>query len=267
MTMKNAASNPPTPPHPLQRNRQGWWGRPPGGVSCNRKHCESVMRFIALLICGGFSFTLPAQDQLFDVVDEVALPAELGGGSGSGRYLKLHDRWSFIPEKPALLKENVSLQVRETVEGDSDLEVLQQQLAARIGQLPVIRGEAVVGEVDYEFSLLDPHLPETGMHGFPEPDSMDRSTREFQAALIELTRGRIRNIHRYDLEEQLLSVYFHELWSFDPASGALLRQVTGITPVIWQRRRTVEGEPVNEAGTGWPVYYKNELTRIDLRNP
>jgi hypothetical protein len=48
---------------------------------------------------------------------------------------------------------------------------------------------------------------------------------------------------------------------------ALDRQVNAITPVIWQRRRTVEGEPVNDAGTGWPVYYKNSLSRIELRNP
>ena len=251
----------------MHRNRRGWLGRPPGDSAGNHKLYKPYVLLIAFLICGGLPVVLSAQEHHFSVIDQVALPRELGGGADSGLYLELHDRWTFFPDRPALQKETGSLMVREAVEGASDDESLQQQLTARIGQLPVTRGKAVLGEVVYEFSLLDPHLPEAGMRGFPEPDSMDRSTRELQAAIIELTRGRIRNIHRYHLEEQLLSVYFHEIWSFDPASGELLRQVTGITPVIWQRRRTVEGEPVNEAGTGWPVYYKNELTRIDLRNP
>ncbi|MCD4709533.1 MAG: hypothetical protein K8R52_01695 [Bacteroidales bacterium] len=41
----------------------------------------------------------------------------------------------------------------------------------------------------------------------------------------------------------------------------------GITPVIWQLRQTAEGEPVHDAETGFPVYYKLKLERIDLRNP
>jgi hypothetical protein len=37
--------------------------------------------------------------------------------------------------------------------------------------------------------------------------------------------------------------------------------------VIWQRRRTAEGEGIDDAETGLPVYYKNPLRRIELRQP
>jgi hypothetical protein len=43
--------------------------------------------------------------------------------------------------------------------------------------------------------------------------------------------------------------------------------VRAITPVIWQRRQTEAGDPVNEADTGLPVYYKNQMQQINLRNP
>ena len=222
---------------------------------------------LTTLLWGAPLYQLVAQGHSFSVTDQVDLPSALGGGTGSGLHLEIEGRWTLYPDRPALLKETRSIRVRETLPGTGDEELLQHQLQARIGQLPVRRGKAAAGEVQYEFTLLDPHLSATGTGGFPEPDSMDSATRELQSALIEMVKGRIRNIDRYELEAQLLSVRFHETWSFDPATRALERQVNAITPVIWQRRRTVEGEPVNDAETGWPVYYKNILTTIDLRNP
>ena len=77
---------------------------------------------------------------------------------------------------------------------------------------------------------------------------------------------RYPEVKRYDPDKQLLSVIFHEEWFMDPVSGQITKKVLGLTPVIWQRRLTTTGDPVNEAGTGKPVYYKNQLSRIELRN-
>jgi hypothetical protein len=225
---------------------------------------------VFLLIClpgMGTGGIMMAQEQGFRVIDHVDLPAELGGAGGTGLYLELRDNWTFYPGLPALRKETRSYLVRGAEEETRSPEELKQQLAGKIQQLPVSKGKPTLREVVYEFSLLDPHLEGSGLRGFPEPDSMDRSTRELQASLIALVRGRIRNIGRYNLEEQLLSVRFHETWRFDPSTLELVRQVDAITPVIWQRRRTGEGEPVNDAETGWPVYYKNILSTLSLRNP
>ncbi|MGW8316408.1 MAG: hypothetical protein ACWGNV_12465, partial [Bacteroidales bacterium] len=99
------------------------------------------------------------------------------------------------------------------------------------------------------------------------PDSMDRNTRELQGAFIALLKNRTLNGNRYDWKQEMLSVEFLEQWSIDPATLEITRTVESVTPVIWQRRQTKEGEPVDEAGTGYPVYYKNSLRPVPLRNP
>ncbi len=234
------------------------------------KSVHQRARLLLLFVCLSWSGAVrpaDAQEPVFKVKDYVDLAAGLGGGTGTGLYVEFVENWTFYPGLPALLKETRDYAIREPEGGTRTDDELKQQLAVKIGQLPVSRGKAILGEVVYEFSLLDSHLEGSGLEGFPEPDSMDRSTRELQGSLIELVRDRLRNIDRYRLEEQLLSVRFHETWRIDPASLEIFRQVNAITPVIWQRRRTTDGEPVNEAGTGWPVYYKNILATVNLRNP
>jgi hypothetical protein len=234
------------------------------------KPVQHHVAIVFLLIClSGMGMTgiVMAQDRGFGVIDHVDLPAELGGGAGADLYMEFRENWTFYPGQPALRKETRSYLVRGTEQETRYPEELTEQLARRIGQLPLSRGKSILREVEYEFSLLDPHMEGSGLRGFPEPDSMDRSTRELQASLIALVRDRIRNLSRYNLEEQMLSVRFHETWRFDPSTLELVRQVNAITPVIWQRRRTAEGEPVNDADTGWPVYYKNILSSVSLRNP
>jgi hypothetical protein len=212
------------------------------------------------------SFRVIDQEESFRVIDQVDLPVELGGGGPAGLYLELRENWTIFPEKPAIRKETVSFVVMDSTGSPDTGGERKQRLSEKLGHLPLSRGKVHLGGIEYEFYLLDPHLVGSGPEGFQEPDSMDSLTRELQAALIALVKGRSGNTDRYDLEEQLLSVRFFEEWIIDPVTLEINRQVDAIAPVIWQRRRTVEGEPVNEAGTGWPVYYKNSMATFYLRN-
>ena len=108
---------------------------------------------------------------------------------------------------------------------------------------------------------------ESGNIAFPEPDSMDSPTRQLQDQLIALVIARSNAGKRYRLSEQMLSVIFEEDWSINPTNLMVSKKVRAITPVIWQRRQTETGEPINEAETGLPVYYKLSLQPIPLRNP
>ncbi|MEN8204100.1 MAG: hypothetical protein ABFS28_15995 [Bacteroidota bacterium] len=133
--------------------------------------------------------------------------------------------------------------------------------------LPERNGSKVIRNLSYEFNLLDPHLIASGNVAFSEPDSMDLHVRQLQEDLIELISGLSKTAIQYQLNDQLLSVIFHEDWSLNPVTRLITKEVRGITPVIWQRRQTVAGDPVNDGETGLPVYFKNQLERIDLRNP
>jgi hypothetical protein len=133
--------------------------------------------------------------------------------------------------------------------------------------LPERMGKINLRNLSYEFVLLDPHLIASGNTAFPEPDSMDQATRRLQAKLIELIEKLSRTAGQYPLEDQLLSVLFHEDWSLDVETRVITKTVWGLTPVIWQRRQTVSGESINDGDTGLPVYFKLQLENIRLRNP
>jgi hypothetical protein len=45
------------------------------------------------------------------------------------------------------------------------------------------------------------------------------------------------------------------------------KRIKALTPVIWQERQTADGEPIPDGETGYPVYYKLKLGRIELRQP
>ena len=195
---------------------------------------------------------------LFHVVDFVDLPNTSFGGT-----IEFHETWEIRPEIPAILKTVQHYILRDQSGSARSVDSLLQQ-----------KGSMLPGMLSYEFMLLDPHIQESGNLAFPEADSMDARTSSLQSGLIDLVEGRIDRTegttdagNRYDLRQQLLSVIFHEEWHIDPATLQLTRKVRGFTPVIWQRRMTEDGFPVNDAETGFPVYYKNPLNRIDLRNP
>jgi hypothetical protein len=115
-------------------------------------------------------------------------------------------------------------------------------------------GEEVIRlrNISYEFSFLD---------------LQEQMAKEMQLAFIALINKRVPIPEVYDPTEQLLSVYFHEEWTVDPGNQVFRKRVRGISPVIWQRRQTADGEPILDAETGLPVFYKHTLERIDLRNP
>jgi hypothetical protein len=221
----------------------------------------------ASLLWTGLALPLTAQDQEFRVIDDVDMPSELAGIFGGKAYLEFRGTWTFLPEKPALRKESPDYLVMDPGDSLASQEELLQRFAGKVRQLSS-GGEPVRLEgITYEFNLMDPHLENSPRAGFNEADSMDKATRELQEALIGLVEKQIRNRGLYRLEEQLLSVRFQEVWTIDPASLAITRQVESLIPVIWQRRRTVEGEAIDEATSGWPVYYKNSLEPVFLRNP
>jgi len=67
---------------------------------------------------------------------------------------------------------------------------------------------------------------------------------------------------KYDLKRNVFSVIFFERWSIDPETLYIDKRVNAIAPVLWQRRRSIEGQPFDDPDTGLPVYYKSILFRI-----
>ena len=193
-----------------------------------------------------------AQDRKHLLVDYVEVNMTIPGGTDSLCILIFLEEWFIDPLQPSISK--------KVVEHDSTCSDLWRKLAIKKGTIPF-------RNISYEFHLLDPHLVSSGNRAFPEPDSMDEPTRRLQEELIALITARNNFGSRYQLKDQLLSVIFHEEWSVNPGTFVVTKRIRGITPVIWQRRQTEAGDPVNEAETGLPVYYKNELERLSLRNP
>ena len=206
-------------------------------------------------------------DSGFRVIDYVDLPGAWSGEDEGEWYLWFRERWSIDPRRPAVTKTVDEYRPFNDAIQDASPDSLQQRFALLVGKQPVTDGKVVLKGITYEFVLLDPHLESSGNIAYPSADSMDAGTRTLQQALISLVRRRSYMASMFDLEDQLLSVHFHEDWYMDPVSLAITREVRALTPVIWQRRRTIQGDPVNDAETGYPVYYKNLLQRIELRNP
>ncbi len=209
---------------------------------------------IILLFCqaGLPGSQMAAQDVEFRIVDFVRLPDAWNGNRDTTCFMEFHEQWSINSRRGSIVKKVTDY----TISCSSDTLYLEPG-----------KGFSVIGEISHEFVLLDPHLTESGNRSFSSPDSMDVRTRALQAQLIALINGYIHMGKLYQPENQLLSLYFHEEWVLEAGSGQLTKIVKGITPVMWQRRQTTTGEFINEPDTGLPVYYKNKLIRIDLRNP
>ncbi|TFH28491.1 MAG: hypothetical protein E4H10_00165 [Bacteroidia bacterium] len=191
---------------------------------------------------------LTAQERFHHIIDFVELPAELNIPGDSACFIEFREQWTFLA-KGGLIKE-----------------VTGQEFSCS-SEFPLPDGVARINDISYEFMLLDPHLAESGNKAFSGPDSMDNYTRKLQADLIELIQTHAPISPRYDPRKQLLSVYFHEEWIINPDSMEILKKVSAITPVIWQRRQTVEGKSIDEGDSGLPVYYKTPLQKIFLRHP
>lgn len=194
---------------------------------------------------------LMAQVQTFQIIDHVEWPVELTLPADSDCFVEFRETWTFNA-RGTLLKEVHSQEL--SCSGEEK-------------EMPVTLGQTRIKDINYEFMLLDPHVMESGNIAFSEPDSMDSHTRSLQASLIELVEKYDPIDKDYNPAQQLLSVWFHEEWEVDRGTGAILKKVKAITPVIWQRRQTAEGEAIDDAETGLPVYYKNPLRRIQLRQP
>ena len=205
-----------------------------------------------LVFLGIWATKAEAQANSHRLVDHVEVKLEITELRDTLCSLKFLEEWVIDPGFASISKE-----------------VIQWDSCCRdiIQTLPSKNGIVSFRNITYEFHLLDPHLVASGNQAFPEPDSMDEPTRHLQEDLIALVAARSDAEKRYSLPEQLLSVIFEEDWSMDLSSQELKKRIRGITPVIWQRRQTKEGDPVNEAETGLPVYYKLELQQIPLRNP
>ncbi len=201
-----------------------------------------VLPLLGLLCLPAIYMDAQSQEQVEDrkhrLVDHIEVSVAIPGGEDSLSTLRFLEEWVIDP-----IQASISKQVLE------------------------FDGTISFKNISYEFHLLDPHLVSSGNRAFPEPDSMDEPTRQLQEALIALISARANFKQTYRLEDQILSVIFYEEWSQDPETFEVTKRVRAITPVIWQRRQTEAGDPVNEANTGLPVYYKNQLQQINLRNP
>jgi len=217
--------------------------------------CMKTIRYLVILLTmnasGLLIKPLEAQEKQFHLIDFVELPAELNPLGGRDCFIEFGELWTFL-DKGGMSKE-VRSQKLSCPEEKRDLAIPGEKRRIK--------------NIQYEFMLLDPHLLESNDRAFAEADSMDKSTRELQTHLIELIENYTSLSSRYDPRQELLSVYFHEEWILDPESPQIIKKVRGLTPVIWQRRKTTEGKIINDGDTGLPVYYKNPLRKITLRQP
>ena len=232
------------------------------------------MRTYRLILPAVFLFltsTLQSQEvppaSGFRVIDVVDLPGKLCNAGDDSWYLQFRENWFIDPKKTTISKKVEQYHPLNPAFPDASPDSLRSIFASLIREQPSPEGRVACRGISYEFVLLEPHLEGSGNTSFPSPDSMDEQTLALQQSLVSLVSRRSRMGSLLDLEQQLLSVRFHENWYIDSVTLEITKDVEAITPVIWQRRQTVQGEPVNDPETGSPVYYKNMLERIRLRNP
>ena len=186
-------------------------------------------------------FGQEASYQIFDFID---LPAEMLIDQDSSCLMEFHEQWILNTDRLSISK--------KVKEYESSC-ALKESFRLR--------------EMSYEFSFPDAHQEIRAETENKESGLIDPQVRDLQIHLISLIQAGKPIADIYHPQEQLLSVYFHEEWILDGDSQEFIKQVKGITPVIWQLRQTVDGEPIHDAETGLPVYYKTRLKRIYLRNP
>ncbi len=178
-----------------------------------------------------------AQQSVYEVLDVIDLPPELNPELNTSCRLEFQEQWVLNVAKASISKEINAYGISCTDSTES---------------LSLPEGAIRLKDISYEFSFLD---------------LLDQRARKLQEEVIALINIKNPIPEIYDPREQLLSVYFHEEWGIDADQQVFTKRVKGITPVIWQQRQTTSGEAIHDAETGYPVYYKLKLDRIDLRQP
>ncbi len=211
------------------------------------------------------------QDPEHHVIDFVDLPPEFSGQTQMKKnldawYLEFDESWLVDSPGGCIRKSVHSYRLHDRNAPLASPDSLSKGFKSLVRQMPVTNGSVRLRNISYEFVLLDPHLRESGNIGNSVQDSMDSRTRKLQKELISLLESRVISGLRNEFNARLLSVEFFEEWVIDPVTFRITKKVHGITPVIWQRRQTSAGKPVNDADTELPVYYKIKLNRVNLRN-
>lgn len=191
---------------------------------------------IFLLLTQALSL-VKAQEISFQMFQMMDLPREFNPNGSPSCKLEFQEEWIIDPAGSSISK---TVNTLEFPCDDLNLKVT----------LP--EGTTRLKNISFEFSFLD--LPE-------------QMAKEVQMAIISLIKLSYPFPESYDPGEQLLSVFFHEDWSMDEEPLVFIKKVRALTPVIWQRRQTTDGEPLLDPDTGFPVFYKLELERINLRQP
>lgn len=204
-----------------------------------KKTAPFLKIYIFLLAIHTFNPTV-AQETMYEVLDVMDLPPELNPKRKASCSLEFQEQWILNVGKASISKVVNAYEI--SCKDSSDVPGLPEG---------VIR----LRNLSYEFSFLDLR------------DALDQKAIELQEAMIALIKDRYPIPEVYDPREQLLSIYFHEDWVLEADHQVFKKTVKAITPVIWQERRTAEGEALHDAETGYPVYYKLKLERIDLRQP
>jgi hypothetical protein len=189
-----------------------------------------------VLLCWMAGAPLSAQESMHQVHEVMDMPEKLDPAGLLGCTLDFHEQWTIRVPGSSVTKDVQSF--AWSCAADSSVSLFPAE------------GHLRVRNITYEFSFLDP---------------AGEVMRELQEDFIAL----INKLHPlpgvYQAKKELLSVYFHEEWILDAEQQSIQKSVTGITPVIWQIRQTVDGDPVLDGDTGYPVYFTHRLNRIPLR--
>jgi hypothetical protein len=214
---------------------------------------SKVRLVFTILMSAAISVTATmAQGTHMEVIDLVPLPSSLTGQPDHSWILEFRETWTFMENGDGIHKDVISYRVKDLQHPEAEEDSLLPVFMEMIEGLPRARGARRFGEFSYEFPLTDQEMKQkNNLHG----------------PVVEMVSRHSAAAGHYKLNEQLLSVAFHETWYIDPDSAGITKKVLALTPVIWQRRATGDGEPVNDAETGLPVFYKIDLERILLRNP
>ena len=197
----------------------------------------SPLRILIILLALQALSPAMAQETMYEVLDVIDLPPELNPNRKTSCSLEFQEQWNLNVDKASISK----------VVNAFGISCKDSAYAPGLPE-----GAVRLKNLSYEFSFLD---------------LMDQKVSKLQEAMIALINQRYTIPEVYNPREQLLSVYFHEDWVLDADHQVFNKTVRGITPVIWQERQTTEGEALHDAETGYPVYYKLKLERIDLRQP
>ena len=210
-------------------------------ASCQKENkmraLAPVIKILFLLITIQAFSAAVAQERTFQMFQVMDMPREFNLNQSSSCRLEFQEEWIIDPTGSSISKTVISLEF--PCEDQSSTATLPE-------------GTTRLRNLSFEFSFLD--LPE-------------QMAKEIQLAIIALVNNSYPFPDYYDPQKQLLSVYFHEDWSIDDDPLVFTKKVRALSPVIWQQRQTAEGEPLHDAETGYPVYYKLKLERIELRQP